>query len=106
MLKPIRRVRLYENAVEQIQTLILGKKYEPGDRLPSERSLAEQFRISRHSLLQCGLDKTAILRFMAFQQVQFAVGVVALRAQALPGQYRFSPDETMLCSRAMPRLGK
>jgi GntR family transcriptional regulator, transcriptional repressor for pyruvate dehydrogenase complex len=63
MLKPIRRVRLYENAVEQIQTLILSKKYEPGDRLPSERSLAEQFRISRHSLREALriLDVTGLI---------------------------------------------
>jgi GntR family transcriptional repressor for pyruvate dehydrogenase complex len=50
LLKPIRRVRLYENAVDQIQMLIRRKRYKPGDRLPSERGLAQQFRISRHSL--------------------------------------------------------
>jgi DNA-binding transcriptional regulator YhcF (GntR family) len=50
LLKPIRRFRLYENAVEQIQTSILRKKCRLGDRLPSERSLAEQSHISRHSL--------------------------------------------------------
>ncbi len=63
LLKPIRRVRLYENAVEQIQTLILKKKYKPGDRLPSERSLAEQFHISRHSLREALriLDVTGLI---------------------------------------------
>ena len=63
LLKPIRRVRLYENAVEQIQTLILKKKYNPGDRLPSERSLAEQFHISRHSLREALriLDVTGLI---------------------------------------------
>jgi len=50
LLKPIKKVRLYENAVEQIQSLILSRKYKPGDRLPTERSLAEQFNISRPSL--------------------------------------------------------
>jgi len=63
LLKPIRRVRLYENAVEQIQNLILKKKYNPGDRLPSERSLAEQFHISRHSLREALriLDVTGLI---------------------------------------------
>jgi DNA-binding FadR family transcriptional regulator len=63
LFKPIRRVRLYENAAEQIQTLILRKKYKPGDRLPSERSLAEQFHISRHSLREALriLDVTGLI---------------------------------------------
>ena len=63
LFKPIRRVRLYENAAEQIQTLILRKKYKPGDRLPSERGLAEQFHISRHSLREALriLDVTGLI---------------------------------------------
>jgi hypothetical protein len=36
-LRPVKKSRLYESAVDQIRSLILANKYEPGDRLPSER---------------------------------------------------------------------
>ena len=39
--------RLYEQIVEQIEQLILDGKLHPGDQLPSERELAEQFNVSR-----------------------------------------------------------
>jgi GntR family transcriptional repressor for pyruvate dehydrogenase complex len=39
--------RLYEQIVEQIEQLILNGKLQPGDQLPSERELAEQFSVSR-----------------------------------------------------------
>src|SRR5512134_999370 len=39
--------RLYEQIVEQIEQLILDGKLNPGDQLPSERELAEQFNVSR-----------------------------------------------------------
>lgn len=39
--------RLYEQIVEQIEQLILDGKLRPGDQLPSERELAEQFNVSR-----------------------------------------------------------
>jgi GntR family transcriptional repressor for pyruvate dehydrogenase complex len=80
LLKPIRRVRLYENAVDQIQTLILKKKYNPGDRLPSERGLAEQFRISRHSLRE-GLR---ILDVMGLIEIRVGDGIYVKEVDFLP----------------------
>jgi GntR family transcriptional repressor for pyruvate dehydrogenase complex len=80
LLKPIRRVRLYENAVEQIQTLILKKEYGPGDRLPSERSLAEQFHISRHSLRE-GLR---ILDVMGLIEIRVGDGIYVKGVDFLP----------------------
>jgi GntR family transcriptional repressor for pyruvate dehydrogenase complex len=49
-LRPIKRARLYEGAVEQIKKLILENQYKPGDRLPSERELAEQLGIGRPAM--------------------------------------------------------
>jgi GntR family transcriptional repressor for pyruvate dehydrogenase complex len=43
----IQSSRLYEQIVEQIEQLILDGKLHPGDQLPSERELAEQFDVSR-----------------------------------------------------------
>lgn len=39
--------RLYEQIVEQIESQILSGKLHYGDRLPTERELAEQFGVSR-----------------------------------------------------------
>ena len=43
----IRRDRLYEQVAEQIQDMIVAASLHPGDKLPSERELAEQLGISR-----------------------------------------------------------
>src|ERR1700722_10380575 len=45
----IRKNRLYEEVAKQIERLIL-KKLQPGDKLPSERELAEMLRVSRGSI--------------------------------------------------------
>jgi len=49
-LTPVRRRRLYEDVVQQLQTLISSGKLAVGDKLPSERSLAEQMAVSRASV--------------------------------------------------------
>jgi len=50
LLEPVRRSRIYEHIVEQIQGLISDGKLRPGDQLPPERVLAETFKVSRTSL--------------------------------------------------------
>jgi GntR family transcriptional regulator, transcriptional repressor for pyruvate dehydrogenase complex len=45
----IRRDKVYEGVAKQIERLIL-KKLKPGDKLPSERELAESLRVSRSSI--------------------------------------------------------
>jgi len=49
-LEPVRRSRIYEHIVEQIQRLIQQGELRPGDQLPPERELAETFRVSRASV--------------------------------------------------------
>jgi GntR family transcriptional repressor for pyruvate dehydrogenase complex len=80
LLKPIKRVRLYENAVEQIQSLILSKKYKPGDRLPAERSLAEQFNISRPSLREA----LRILDVLGLIEIKVGNGIYVKGVNFLP----------------------
>ena len=46
----IRRNKVYEEVAKQIERLIL-KKLKPGDKLPSERELAEMLKVSRSSIL-------------------------------------------------------
>ena len=50
MLKAIKKTRLYEEVVGQLHQLIDDGKLKAGDRLPSERELAETFRVSRSSV--------------------------------------------------------
>jgi GntR family transcriptional repressor for pyruvate dehydrogenase complex len=45
----IRRNKVYEEVAQQIERLIL-KKLQPGDKLPSERELAEMLGVSRSSI--------------------------------------------------------
>src|SRR5579863_7635142 len=45
----VRRNKVYEEVAKQIERLILTK-LKPGDKLPSERELAEMLRVSRSSI--------------------------------------------------------
>jgi len=45
----VRRDKVYEGVAKQIERLIL-KKLQPGDKLPSERELADLLRVSRSSI--------------------------------------------------------
>lgn len=46
-LEPIKRVKLYEEVAARIRGLIASGELGPGQALPSERKLAEQFRVGR-----------------------------------------------------------
>jgi GntR family transcriptional regulator, transcriptional repressor for pyruvate dehydrogenase complex len=46
-IEPIRRVKLYEEVAARIRGLIAEGELRPGEALPSERKLAEQFKVGR-----------------------------------------------------------
>jgi GntR family transcriptional repressor for pyruvate dehydrogenase complex len=48
----VRRVRAYEEVVSQLQDLMQRRALKPGDRLPTERELADRFRVSRATIRQ------------------------------------------------------
>lgn len=50
LFQPIRRSRLYEGIVRQVQDLIGTRHLAPGSRLPGERELAEALSVSRASV--------------------------------------------------------
>lgn len=50
MLKAIKKTRIYEEVVSQIHDLIREGKFKARDQLPSERELAETFKVSRTSV--------------------------------------------------------
>ncbi len=47
MYTPIQSVKVFEQVAEQIEKRILVGELRSGDRLPTERELAEQFHVSR-----------------------------------------------------------
>lgn len=50
MFEPIKRKRLYVEIMDQLQQLINKGELKPGDKLMSERELAEKFQVSRSSV--------------------------------------------------------
>lgn len=79
-LKPIRKSRLYEGAVDQIRSLILAHNYKPGDRLPSERELAEQLSVGRPSVREA----LRILGAMGLIEIRIGDGTYVRDATLLP----------------------
>lgn len=51
-LVPIRRVNVYREVLAQIERFISENQLQPGDRLPSDRELAEMLGVSRVSVRQ------------------------------------------------------
>jgi GntR family transcriptional repressor for pyruvate dehydrogenase complex len=49
-LQTVRKVRVYEEIVSQITSLILNGELKVGDKLPSERELGERFGVGRNSV--------------------------------------------------------
>ena len=47
---PLAKEDLSDRAARELRTAILAGDYEPGERLPSERELSEQFGVDRHTL--------------------------------------------------------
>lgn len=45
--RPIRQLRIWEEIAEQLKDSILSGDFKPGDKLPSERELGEQFQVGR-----------------------------------------------------------
>ncbi len=50
MLEPVKKTRLYEDITDQLLGLIKGGSLKPGDRLPSERQLSEELKVSRTAI--------------------------------------------------------
>ena len=62
-LSEVSKRRLYEKIVDQIGNLIETGRLQPEDQLPSERELAEIFKVSRHSVREAirSLEQQGIL---------------------------------------------
>lgn len=63
MFKPIKTKRVYAEIIDQIRGLINQGLLKPGDKLISERELAEKLKVSRASIREafCALESMGIL---------------------------------------------
>lgn len=50
MFQPIKNTKVYEQVADQIQDMIVNGTLQGGDKLPSERQLAEELQVSRTSI--------------------------------------------------------
>ncbi len=73
----VRRAKVYEEVARQIERLIL-KKLQPGDKLPSERELAETLGVSRSSIR----DAIRSLELMGLVEPRQGAGTVVLEISA------------------------
>jgi len=88
LLKPINKKRLSDAAVEQLKEMIIKEKIKPGEKLPSERQLIKELKISRASVREA----LRILEIMGFVEVKPGKGVYV----ADPTQHIFEPLDSWL----------
>lgn len=50
MFKEVRQSKITQKIISQIRTAILEGKLKPGDKLPSEKEMVEQFQVSKQTL--------------------------------------------------------
>jgi DNA-binding FadR family transcriptional regulator len=62
--RPIKTPRAFEEIADQIRLELSNRRLRPGDRLPAERALAEQFGVSRNTLREAlrSLENSGLLR--------------------------------------------
>jgi GntR family transcriptional repressor for pyruvate dehydrogenase complex len=73
----VRKNKVYEEVARQIERLIL-KKLKPGDKLPSERELAEMLQVSRSSIR----DAIRGLELMGLVEPRQGAGTIVREAAA------------------------
>lgn len=95
LFRPVRRQRLYEDIVGQIQTLIADRHLRPGDRLPGERELADALSVSRASVREA----LRVLDYIGVVEVRAGEGtfVASTPPRPLdPSVYRLLSERTFL----------
>ena len=76
-----RRVRSFDDVVEQLREAIYSGRIRPGERLPGERQLSEEFGVGRPTLRE------------ALRSLE-AVGIIEVRPGKSGGSYAVTPSES------------
>lgn len=82
MFKSVKHIRVSDEIVNQIRSLISQGSLKPGDQLPPERELVKQFGVSRPSLRE-GLNSLVAMGFLEVKQAKrtFVKSVTSERMQ-------------------------
>jgi GntR family transcriptional regulator, transcriptional repressor for pyruvate dehydrogenase complex len=80
--QPARPRRAFDEIIGQIKAMIENGTLQPGDRLPSERALAEQFAVSRNTVRE------------ALRMLEIA-GLVRLKRGASGGSFISAPSSSL-----------
>jgi len=67
LFRPLAKLRSSDRIAEVIRQTILGGKFRAGDRLPTERSLAQRFQVTRNTVREA-LRQLEQLRMVAIRQ--------------------------------------
>lgn len=85
-IRPLRRSTLYQEIVEQLQESILAGELAPGEKLPTERELAQRFGVSRTTVRQAlaALEARGLIEshvgsgtYLARSERSFSIAVLA-----------------------------
>jgi GntR family transcriptional repressor for pyruvate dehydrogenase complex len=79
----VRRVRTFDDVLDQLREAILSGRIRPGERLPGERQLCEEFGVGRPTLRE------------ALRSLE-AIGMIEVRPGKGGGSYAVTPSETTL----------
>jgi GntR family transcriptional repressor for pyruvate dehydrogenase complex len=90
--RPARTRRAFEEVIDQIQARVRSGEIQPGDRLPSEREMAEQFAVGRNTVREA-------LRMLEL------TGIVELRRGATGGAFITAADPRRLGTSMTTMLG-
>ena len=71
LIQPVRQTRIYSEIVDQVLLLIENGNVGVGDRLPSERQLAQQFNVSRSALREA----MTALEVLGVVEIRAGVGI-------------------------------
>jgi len=117
MWKPVQRRRIAEEVARQLRSTILQGKYQPGDKLPPERKLAESLGVNRatlrealHALEQTGLvrirqgDGTRVLDFIETASLDLLSHLIPLSAATRQKVLNDILEFRQLAGREMARL--
>lgn len=95
---PGQESRLYRMVAARLETLIKQSQLNPGDRLPSERDLAEQLGVSRTSVREAiiVLELSRVVEVRSGSGIYVSQGVADDLAEAGPGPFEVLSARRMI----------
>jgi DNA-binding FadR family transcriptional regulator len=90
-LQPVRRRRLYEEIVEQLEELIVSGELPPGRQLPSERELMEQLKVGRTAIREAlfSLQKAGLVTLSNGERATVVAPSPSAMVSELSGAVRY-----------------